>query len=276
MSVGYSYYHLVLSYDFKITHIDVRQGDAILLQSHTKNILVDTGGSAYVDVGKRSLIPYLKQQWISQIDVLVITHADIDHYGGARSVLEKIAVKQVWFADNVVEDKNYQSLIDFINSKKIPIKRVEDGGEFVISERFKIKVLAPLKIEGRSFDDNDSSVVLKVEFDQFAALLTGDISEELEGYLIKRYRSELKADYLKVAHHGSRTSSSMQFLKIVRPNFASIGVDENSRFGHPHQVVLNRINEMGTKLLRTDLNGASGVILNEGKLSWFCYMENCL
>lgn len=251
-----TYYQNHLAYDFRLTQIDVGQGDATLIETEGKSILIDAGGSPYFDLGKNVVAPFLRHKWIRSIDIGVITHADTDHYLGFTGLIEAFDFGEIWVNDLPEKDETYKKLLARIREKEIPIKVMSAGDLVTLSSKTKIHVLSPGLRQSKLTDDNDHSLVLKIEHSGLQTLLTGDISVRVEEILVATYGNDLDSDLIKIPHHGSRSSTSTAFLRAVSPKWAVIGVAEHSHFGHPHHEVLKRLEALKTKIYRTDFDGA--------------------
>ncbi len=258
------------NFDFKMTQIDVGQGDAILLQTKNKNVLIDTGGNRYFDIGQRVLTPYFRHKWVHKIDLVVLTHPDIDHYGGLEGLLESFEIGEVWINGFFSEEISYQRLLRLISEQGVPLKIVQKGFSQKLDQNTSLKILSPLNIKHKPFNSqNDQSIVIMAKHGDYRTLLTGDLSRNGEKQLIETYGNGLKADILKVAHHGSRSSTTSLFLKKNKPDIALIGVGKNLGFGHPHHDVIKRLEKHGATILRTDKHGACGVVVKNGKVEIF-------
>lgn len=273
VSLLYSFYDLHWRHDVKINQIDVEQGDAILIQTRGKNILIDAGGNFYFDVGARVVAPYLRYHWIAKLDLVIVTHADLDHYGGLTSLLDEIPIKEIWLNGMMEGDVSYRDLIKKINVQKISLKKIMEPETLFLDENTKMQVLAPDADFLAVSNDNDRSIVIKLTHGDFDALFTGDLSKRGEEILVKKYGKELQSEYLKVGHHGSASSSSQLFLSVVNPQTGSIGVAEESRFGHPHREVIERLKDHGIQVFRTDLHGTVQVVLDDGKIEVSTYVH---
>lgn len=246
----------IIPKDLKIYFIDVGQGDSTLIITTTnKKILIDSGGSenGSFDVGKNTLVPYLLDRKIISLDYICISHFDSDHCDGFKYLLENIKVKNIILSKQYVTTDNFEEIISIVNKKRINIIKVEAGDILNIDKYVRIKVFSPDK--NLTNDINDNSIVMKLEYNNFSCLFTGDISKKIEQDLVKQYGNELKSTVLKVAHHGSKTSSDKDFIKTVSPKISLIGVGKNNKFGHPNEEVLKGLKEINSKVFRTDKNG---------------------
>lgn len=245
---------VILSYiphDLQIYFIDVGQGDSTLIVTpNDKKILIDGGGSSTYDVGKNTLIPYLLDRKIKEIDYVIISHFDQDHIGGLLNVLKELKVGKVIIGKQGEESEQYVLFRKILDEKEIPVIVVKQGNIINIEKDLIIKILFP---EDELITENvlnNNSLVFKLEYKKFEMLFTGDIEEVAEKQLLKMYSNgELKADVLKVAHHGSKTSSTEKFIKTVKPRIALIGVGDNNKFGHPNEAILNRLKELRSRNL---------------------------
>ena len=246
----------VIPKDLRIYFIDVGQGDSTLLITPTnKKILIDSGGSetGSFDVGKNTLVPYLLNRKIMFLDYIFISHFDSDHCDGFKYLLNNIKVKNIIVSKQYESTNNFEEIMSIANKKKINIIKVEAGNVLNIDRFVRFKIFSPEKT--LTDDINDNSIVMKLEYNSFSCLFTGDISKKIEQNLVKKYGKELKSTVLKVAHHGSKTSSDKEFIKLVNPKISLIGVGKNNKFGHPNEQVLKILKQINSKIYRTDLNG---------------------
>ncbi|WP_243524514.1 DNA internalization-related competence protein ComEC/Rec2 [Bacillus pseudomycoides] len=260
-----------------VMFIDVGQGDAILIRlPYDKGIyLIDTGGTIPVkkeawqkkkhefSVGHDILLPFLQKEGIRKIDKLIVTHGDTDHMGAAKELLSTIAVEEIVFGKKREDTVLEKELRQIAKQKNIRVNIVEEGDRWQVDEAA-FTVLSP---NGGENGDNDSSIALWAKLGGFTWLFTGDLEGKGEQRIIKRY-PELRADILKVGHHGSKTSSSSSFLHLIQPQKAIISAGEYNRYGHPHQEVLERLLELEIEIWRTDKQGAVFYVF-EGKRGTF-------
>ena len=242
--------------DMKIYFIDVGQGDSTLVITPTnKKILIDSGGSesGSFDVGENTLFPYLLDRGINYLDYICISHFDADHCQGFIYLLNNIKIKNIIVSKQYELTNNFEEIIGIAKKKKINILKVEEGDILHVDKYTKAQILHPSY--GLHEDINENSIVMKLICFKKSLLFTGDISEDIEKELAEKYSSILKSDILKVAHHGSKTSSSEEFIQVVAPKIALIGVGKNNKFGHPNNAVIKRLENINSKIYRTDLNG---------------------
>ncbi len=271
---------LVASYPFAprldrgklgVTVLDVGQGDSIFVESPGgRTMLVDGGGLAGsewvggyrsgIDIGEEVVSPYLWSRGLKRIDVVVLTHADHDHIDGLYSVLRNFSVRQLWVGWNDPRPA-FARLIEEARSHGVRVVHVDAGGKFDLGGA-RADVLWPPS-GGAGNSPNNNCVVLRLSQGDSHFLLTGDIEEGAEDGMIAD-REPLASEFLKVPHHGSKTSSSARFLAAIDPRVAVISVGASNPFGHPAQSVVERYQDDGIRLLRTDRDGAI-TALAEGK-----------
>lgn len=244
----------------KIYFIDVGQGDSTLIKTiQNKTILIDGGGSEFgsFDVGENILLPYLLDRRITKIDYIIISHFDSDHVEGLFAVLENLQVKNIIISKQGEESENLNKFKSIVETKNTNVLVVKKGDNIKIDKYSYIEVLFPTEQLIQENVLNNNSIVFKFNTIGLNMLFTGDIEEIAETRLIQMYSGTniLKSDILKVAHHGSKTSSTEKFLQLVSPKIALIGVGEDNNFGHPNEIVLERLRAYTSLIYRTDLNG---------------------
>lgn len=235
--------------ELKIYFVDVGQGDCTLIETPTKkHILIDGGGSEVgsFDVGESTLLPYLLDRRITTIDYMLISHFDSDHIGGLFYVMENIKVKNVIISKQGENSENLTKFINIVKEKKIKVMIVEKGDIVQIDKYSYFEILFPEEDLIKENILNNNSIVAKFNCLNLRMLFTGDIEEIAEERLEELYNdtNKLNADILKVAHHGSKTSSTSKFLELVNPQIALIGVGENNNFGHPNNGVIDRMEKL--------------------------------
>ncbi len=248
----------------KIYFFDVGQGDAILISTpQGNNILIDGGPNRKILQQLAKALPYGDRT----IDLVISTHPHADHLAGLLAVLEEYQVKKILGTGVVHTTNDYLEWLKQIKDKNIVYQVVRAGDDINFTDGVNLHILWPEEnlVQKRVEDLNDTSIVLRVEYEKTSALLTGDISQAVEQRLVSS-GNDLTAQILKIAHQGSHTSSSREFLQAVAPVWAVIMVGVNNRYGHPHLEILNRLKILGIRIWRTDLQG--GVIFVSNGNNW--------
>lgn len=230
--------------------LDIGQGDAILLRDGTTAILIDGGPSDAV------LLPQLADRGITHLDAVFLTHAHPDHCGGLPAVIDRLPVGEVWLSPRRFTGPCAERLLAAIAARHIPLHLVRDGDAATFGA-IRLTAQAP-PITFRRASENNASVVLRVQIGAHRLLLTGDVEREAEAWLADR---DLRADVLKVAHHGSRSSSTAAFLDRVQPGVAVISCGRRNVFGHPHAEVLRALADRQIRVLRTDRDGTVEIVI---------------
>ena len=235
MVISTVFLHHIRYRGLEINFLDVGQGDGIIIQLPDKKVVAIDGGSSSNDkLAKYVLEPFLKACAIKKIDAWFISHPDSDHYNGLLECQDSI--DKIYLTSLVKTD-------ELVKSLQRPISFVEKGDAFTIGD-VKLKVLYPT-VSDSIEDMNDTSMLLQLSYHNFTAIFTGDLS--------KKVPLPSKIDLLKIAHHGSKNSISL--LEEVKPKVAVISVGKTNRYGHPHQEILKRLEEIGSIIRRTDEKG---------------------
>lgn len=228
--------------------IDVGQGDSILIQTPDKtNILVDGGHE------DSSLIisKFLKNKKVKNLDFIIATHPDTDHIGSLDDIINKFDVSNIYLPKKETSSDAYYNLIQSCNEKGVNPEYLATGDTLNLEPNIKITVLNPSYTHT---DNNSNSIVFKLDYLNKSFLFTGDCTYENELEIINNFNLE-EIDFLKVAHHGSKSSSSEEFLQEISPDVATISCGYNNQYGHPHKDTLHRLAENNTKVYRTDKQG---------------------
>lgn len=238
----------------RVTFFDVGQGDSIAVRSGTHTILVDGGRDERV-------LPLLADRGIRRIDAVVLSHAHPDHCVGLVPVVAHFDVGALWISPRRFTGECAEALLEAARTRRTPVHFVRDGDVLRAGDLELTAHLAALTF--RRAPENNASIVLRARAGGRTFLLTGDIEKEAELYLADH---DLRADVLKVAHHGSRTSTSAALLDNVRPRIAVISCGRRNLFGHPHPAVLDLLGERGVRTWRTDRDGTIDVEVTERRL----------
>ena len=241
-AVGEGFAYSPLTHD-DIIFVDVGQGDCVHIKAGGKNILIDGGGAAEYNVGKNKLKPYLLKNGVSKVDAAIATHRHTDHYKGLTELSECMKTGEIY-------------------------TEMTKGKTLRISKDVYIETVWPLTLpEGRTQDENKDCSVFLIHYGRYKVLITGDLDKEGERALIKHYAGTdtLKADILKIGHHGSRTSTSPEFLSAVSPDAAVIQVGRNN-YGHPSEETLKTLDAFGCVMFRNDTDGAVGISFDKKKI----------
>ncbi len=241
--------------ELRLTVLDVGQGLAVVVRTREHALIYDTGPAftEQIDAGGRIVVPYLRAAGIVRLDGMIVSHDHSDHSGGAVSILQAIPVD--WFASSLPRD----NAINLAASHSRPC----DAGDHWQWDGVSFEFLYPQRADYNeaSGKDNDLSCVLSIVSPYGSVLLPGDIEKRSESRLL-RSSVNLRTDLLIAPHHGSRTSSTPEFVRAVAPGFTVFSVGYRNRFGHPHPAVNARYRGVGSRTLRTDLSGALLVAMN--------------
>ncbi|MGQ0539727.1 MAG: DNA internalization-related competence protein ComEC/Rec2 [Gemmatimonadaceae bacterium] len=248
--------------------IDVGQGDALALRTADGSWVLFDAGDAWRsgDHGERTVLPYIRRRG-GAVRALVLSHPHEDHIGGAASLLRRTRPGTLVDGGYVVPTESYRRTLQTAAQRGIRWRRPHPGDSLFVPGAT-IVFLAPDSAWAAGLDDpNESSVVALVQAASWRTLLTGDAEVLEEAWLLQRYGTDLRADVLKVGHHGSATSSSDAFLDAVRPSVALVSVGEGNTYGHPSRVVLEALEARKTHVLRSDEDGSVVVRFERGRLT---------
>ncbi|KAB2333934.1 DNA internalization-related competence protein ComEC/Rec2 [Bacillus mesophilum] len=264
----------------EVTMIDVGQGDSIFIQLPygQGNYLIDTGGlfrfpeekwrerKKPFEIGRDTIVPFLKSKGVRTLDKLMITHGDVDHIGGSEAILNEMDVKEVLMAAEAEPSEAERKLEAASINNDIEVHNVQAGIGWKSGQSF-FHIMLPGE-SPESMEENNGSIVMYAEIGGLRWLFMGDAEESGEKLLIDHY-GNLRADVLKVGHHGSKTSTSIELLQTVQPQYALISAGRNNLYGHPHGEVIDKLNEEKTFILRTDLHGAITYKFKGGQGTFF-------
>ena len=244
--------------NLKVNFINVGEGDCILIEAPKKyNILIDGGGTPLsdFDVGGKVVIPYLRRKGINKINLLILTHPHLDHLEGLLAVLREFKVEMVLDSGLICNIPEYREFISNIKKEGILYHQARAGDNFIFNNNLEIILLNPLYNSDfyNESDFNNASIVVKLLYKNTDFLFTGDIENTTEQNLLI-WQNILKSDVLKIAHHGSSNSSSLEFLEKVNPIITIISTGKNN-FGHPSEKIIERLKDKNIPVYRTDQNG---------------------
>jgi competence protein ComEC len=248
------------AYDLQVTMLDVGQGDSILLSSGGQHMLVDAGEN---DRGG-DVVSFLRECGVTRLTAAVGTHPHSDHIGGLDDVIDAFPVDALYMPRKTADTQVYEDVLDAAKAKGLKITVPEPGLKVQFGKAELTFLWPPADFD--SDDENDCSIVILAEAGGYRVLLCGDIEKEAEKGILG-LGEDIGCDVLKVAHHGSDTSSTKDFLKLAEPKLALISVGKSNDYKHPDKDVLKRLDNIGAQVHRTDKNGTITVTIADGKLS---------
>jgi len=250
----------------KLHMLDVGQGDSIIWINSNRNVYIfDGGSSSKNNVGKNRIIPFLKYHGINRIEAVFLSHPDADHINGIHELLEyakseSISINCIYVYNKSLINGEYELLLDTAKKSGVKVEGIEYGYELEDGKMI-IKCIYPLP--NMSIDSsNDSSLILSLEYGDFRFLETGDAEKYAETVILCQ-KTLSSVDVLKVAHHGSSSSSSEEFIRVVKPQYALISAGRGNRYGHPHAETIEVLQENGSKIVQTKDSGQ--ITINIGK-----------
>ncbi|KKQ47544.1 MAG: Beta-lactamase domain protein [Candidatus Yanofskybacteria bacterium GW2011_GWC2_37_9] len=249
--------------------LDVDQGDSLFIESPTgTQILIDAGPPRKI----LSQLSRVMSPFDRTIDGIIITNPDQDHIGGFADVLKNYKVDMVFESGTLNDSKTFQNLKTEIKNKNIPDILAKKGMRLNIGGGAVIDVLFPDR-DVFDWSPNDGSIVAKLTYGNTSVMLTGDATTETEKIILAGNSKDiLSSTFLKVGHHGSRTSTGVSFVQAVAPTYALISDGKNNNYGHPHQDTLDTLASFGAKIFRTDLMGAI-IMKSDGKKEVFSFYK---
>lgn len=233
-------------HDLSVYFIDVGQADCILVKDNDEYALIDAGNN---EDGMK-LVNYFKSLNITDFKYVFGTHAHEDHIGGMDNIIDNFNIENFYMPNAITTTKTFEDVLDSLDRKEIKFQTPNINDEFKLNDAtFKV-----LHIGDNKKDLNDTSVVLRLEYGNTSYLLMGDATSNVEKDLLNN-NINLKSDVLKVGHHGSNYSSTIDFLNKVKPEYAIIEVGKNNSYNHPRQETLDKLKDINAKVYRTDLDG---------------------
>ncbi len=234
-----------------VAFLDVGQGDSIYIEGpNGGQILIDGGpnGNVLSELGK--VMPFGDRT----IDLLVLTNPDQDHYGGFLDVLQTYDISYIIESGTRTPNKTYQEFKRMVKEEGAEEMIAKRGMNIPLGNGALFRIIFPDR-DVSNMSRNDGSIIARLEYGSTSVMFTGDTTKIIEEYLVNKYPDDLKSDILKVAHHGSKTSTSKNFVEMVAPSYAVISNGEKNRYGHPHQNTLQTLSKFGVEIFRTDTFG---------------------
>jgi competence protein ComEC len=233
--------------DLLVHFIDVGQGDAILIQINNKNLLIDSGPVS----SSNKLIEYLKDQRVSKLDTVLATHPHEDHIGNMDYIINHFKVSNFYAPKKSYSSDSFKAMVQALKKQNLKINTAKAGVPLDLGKGIILDIIAPIKSD---YDElNNYSAVLKITYGSTKFLFMGDAEKESESQLIAS-KQDLSADVIKLGHHGSNSSSSLEFLNKVSPSYAIISCGKFNDYGHPHVETLNNLKSKNITTYRTDID----------------------
>lgn len=249
------------SFDLSVHYIDVGQADSCLIcLPNGEHMLIDAGNNS----DGQKIVDYISALGVSEIDYLIGTHPHSDHIGGLDTVISEMKICKLYMPDVIHDTQTFEDVIDAASRKNIPTTKAKNGVRIYSDAETSVDIIAPVKAEYESL--NNYSAVILVKYRDASFLFTGDAETESENEIT----AQIKADVLKVGHHGSSTSSGKKFLRRVSPSYAVISCGTGNDYGHPHKETLEKLDAIGAAVYRTDLNGTIICRTDGEKYYWEC------
>ncbi len=242
-------YNLNKPQSLEVNFFNVGQGDAIFIETpQNYQILIDGGPSSIILEKLGNEMNF----WDRTIDMIILTHPEHDHIAGLIEVLKRYNVENIVWTGVLRDTADYNEWIKLIESEKTNIKIVKADQKIITPNLF-FEILYPFEdLEGQMIENtNNTSIVVRLVFNNNSFLFTGDVYKSIEKKLVEQ-SDYIDSDVLKIGHHGSKTSTSRELLEAVVPEIAVISVGKDNRYGHPHNEVLDILNDYGIRVLRTD------------------------
>ena len=234
---------------FSIHFFNVGEGDSALVECDGHYMLIDGGNPS----NSSFLYSYLQRHKIEYLDDIICTHVHADHAGGLSGALNYAKVGTAYAPVTKGDGKAFINFVKYLDKQGKGITVPSPGDSFALGSA-KITIIGPVDMSLASENENNSSIVLRIVYGDTSFLFTGD-AEEAEELSIVNSKAVLRSTLLKVGHHGSSTSSSKEFLRAIKPDVSIISVGKDNGYGHPHEVILERLQKFCTKIYRTDIQG---------------------
>lgn len=250
-----------------VTYLNVGQGDSELIQVNGINMLIDAGTNA----GANDLVKDLKNRGIKTIDIAIATHPHEDHIGGMDEVLENFDVKSFYAPKVAHTTKTYENMLKAVKNEGLKIQQIKEGTKIDLGKDTEVQVYSPVKSQYEEL--NNYSPVMKISYGQNSFMFTGDAESLLEKEILNENK-DLKADVLKLGHHGSHSSTSEEFLKAVNPSIAVVSCAKDNKYGHPHKETMSNLKKAGITVYETFRDGDITISSNGKKLDVKLHSEN--
>jgi len=269
----------------EVTVLDVGQGDSLFVVSPGGKTLLIDGGGAFggfpgheqhygIDPGEEAVSPYLWSRGFHKLDVVALTHAHQDHLGGLTAILENFHIGELWIGREVTSPALTQ-LEKLARERRIPVEHELRGKSFSwegVTGEFLWPQIAPEEVAPSA--KNNDSLVLRLHYGSRSILLPGDAEKQAEHEILAESKAEeMQSDVLKIGHHGSKNSTTLEFLEAVQPRVGIISVGEGNPYGHPSLELLERLDNAGVRILRTDRDGAVHVLTDGARLEITCFVS---
>ncbi len=242
--------------EMAVHFLDVGQGDSTFIElPDNECMLIDAGTYDYGNL----ITEKIEQYGYSKINYLVATHPHADHIGGMSQIIEHFDIGEIYMPKASTDTKIFESLLQSVSDKNMQINTAAAGKVIYSDSSIEMKFLSPesdLTYDGL----NNYSAVLKITYGKNSFLFTGDAETDAEEIMLDSYYNELDCDVLKVGHHGSDTSSSVEFLNTVTPDYAVISCGANNSYGHPHNETISKLEDIGAETYRTDTQGTITIV----------------
>lgn len=247
---------------FSVHYIDVGQGDCTLIKTDKGNMLIDAGENGQ----ENAVISYLDKHDITELEYFVATHPHSDHIGGAAEVIDHIKVKNVIMPKlssiNTPTTQTYKKMLNAIKESGAKVIAAAPGKNYTLGDA-SFTVLAPFSQDENL---NNMSVSLRLSYDQYSFMFTGDAEKEVEKQILNS-GADISADVYKLAHHGSSTSNTLKFLKAISPKYAVISCSSDNDYGHPHDEIIDSLEKLGIDYYSTYKSGNIIFSVNEDGLN---------
>lgn len=238
-----------------ISYLNVGQADSILIENNNEYMLIDAGNNNDGEL----LVKYFKDKGITEFKYLIGTHPHEDHIGGLDDIIYNFDINTIYIPDAITTTKTFMDVLDSMEEKNMTYSVPKINETFSLGE----SLITILYTGTDTKDLNNTSIVLRLDFGNTSYLFTGDATEKTENILLKD-NLNLNADVLKVGHHGSRYSTTDEFLKKVNPKYAVISVGKDNNYNHPEDIILKKLKNNNIKTYRTDINGTI-IIISDGE-----------